>query len=137
MAPNGVTGHSYPFFNLPRELRDNICEEAIRSGHVNLLRTCKQADSEAKGYLPTHGLCRINIDASKDASEVDLKFYLDEDAVKAIRNVRITVALVGSMSIRSLYKLIQPIRRLAFADIVHNCCHIILEDHLDGAPFCC
>jgi hypothetical protein len=121
-------------FSLPRELRDQIYDNLIESGRISIFRTSKILHWEAKERLPTHGVCRINVDPSRPT----LEFYLPEDSVHIVDKVRLRILLIGQMSIRGLYRDLQPIRRLARSNkIVRKSCHIIVEDHLDGAPDCC
>lgn len=121
-------------FILPRELRDQIYDSLIESGRISIFRTSKKLHWEAKERLPTHGVCRINVDPSRPT----LEFYLPEDSVHIVDKVRLRILLIGQMSIRGLYRNLQPIRRLAISNnIVRRSCHIVIEDHLDGAPHCC
>lgn len=119
-------------FALPHELRDQIYDDLIQDSHIEILRVSKKLHGEAIERLSLNGVCRMNVDPSRSVPQLILP-----KGIQNFNKANIRVSLKGQMSIRGLHRNIQPIRRLAISKINRQSCHIILEDHLDGHPYCC
>lgn len=58
---NILAGLGPYFYNLPRELRNEIFIDLLTSGHPNFMRTSRAIEQEGKAWISKAGIYRINV----------------------------------------------------------------------------